>query len=254
MLNELEALSYADTSQAFAHELVRVAGRLVPGELLGVFMKSPDGRVQSHAFNEFFLTLEELQGVGRIWTTHPIQKRYLEGMKPGVQRLSDFASDRQWREHPMFRDFLRVPSYHRHLSIPLQFDQVVTGVLSIDRSGPDYTERDVALVKAFRPMVSGLWNSLMEKENLRADLVRIAAGSGAAGVDRHARLRALGVTRRETEVLEWMIEGKQNREIAMILGLSLRTVQKHVENMLVRLHIENRHALTIHAMRWLDAI
>jgi len=34
---------------------------------------------------------------------------------------------------------------------------------------------------------------------------------------------------REAEVLVWFSDGKRDREIATILGISLRTVQKHVQ-------------------------
>ena len=46
-----------------------------------------------------------------------------------------------------------------------------------------------------------------------------------------------------------MTEGKQNREIATILGRSLQTVQEHVGNLLRKLDQENRHAATVFALR-----
>jgi DNA-binding CsgD family transcriptional regulator len=49
-----------------------------------------------------------------------------------------------------------------------------------------------------------------------------------------------GVTVRETEVLRWLAEGKSNQSIAIILGISLRTVEKHMENILIKLKVENR--------------
>jgi DNA-binding CsgD family transcriptional regulator len=49
-----------------------------------------------------------------------------------------------------------------------------------------------------------------------------------------------GLTRRETEVLDWIGEGKRNSEIAIILGVSPRTVGKHVEHVLEKLGVETR--------------
>jgi DNA-binding NarL/FixJ family response regulator len=63
------------------------------------------------------------------------------------------------------------------------------------------------------------------------------------------RLLSLGLTTREADVLYWMTEGKQNREIATILGRSLDTVQEHVANILKKLGQENRHAATVFALR-----
>jgi len=56
------------------------------------------------------------------------------------------------------------------------------------------------------------------------------------------------LTKREQEVLHWMLEGKRNREIAAILGISERTVEKHVERILAALKAENRATAIIRAL------
>lgn len=50
------------------------------------------------------------------------------------------------------------------------------------------------------------------------------------------------------EVLGWMMEGKRNKEIAQILGVSPRTVEKHVERVLASLKAENRSTAIVRAM------
>src|SRR5579871_1422646 len=52
----------------------------------------------------------------------------------------------------------------------------------------------------------------------------------------------LGLTTREAEVLFWLSKGKTNRDIAQILGLSPRTVDKHLEQIYAKLGVENRTA------------
>jgi DNA-binding CsgD family transcriptional regulator len=51
-----------------------------------------------------------------------------------------------------------------------------------------------------------------------------------------------GLTTREAEVLHWVAQAKRNGEIAIILGISERTVQKHMERILATLGVENRTA------------
>jgi DNA-binding CsgD family transcriptional regulator len=48
------------------------------------------------------------------------------------------------------------------------------------------------------------------------------------------------LTPREAEVATWMQEGKRDKEIAIILGISSRTVEKHVHQVLEKLQVENR--------------
>ncbi|MCK8785024.1 response regulator [Roseomonas sp. NAR14] len=52
----------------------------------------------------------------------------------------------------------------------------------------------------------------------------------------------LGLTAREAEVLLWIGAGKSNRDIAEILGLSPRTVNKHLEGIYSKIGVENRAA------------
>src|SRR4051794_16381142 len=53
------------------------------------------------------------------------------------------------------------------------------------------------------------------------------------------------LTQRELEVVEWIAAGKRNREIGEILGCSSRTVQKHVQHILEKLHLETRTAVCV---------
>jgi DNA-binding CsgD family transcriptional regulator len=64
-----------------------------------------------------------------------------------------------------------------------------------------------------------------------------------ASSSEEARLRErFAVTAREAEVLLWIGRGKATRDIAEILGMSPRTVQKHLEQIYAKLGVENRAA------------
>jgi DNA-binding NarL/FixJ family response regulator len=60
-----------------------------------------------------------------------------------------------------------------------------------------------------------------------------------------------GLTRREAEVLLWVSYGKTNRTISEILGISPRTVNKHLEQVFRKLGVETRAAATAMAVRFL---
>lgn len=53
---------------------------------------------------------------------------------------------------------------------------------------------------------------------------------------------ALGLTPREAEILSWVVQGKTNPEIGVILGIQLTTVKKHLESIFAKLGVENRTA------------
>jgi DNA-binding CsgD family transcriptional regulator len=57
-----------------------------------------------------------------------------------------------------------------------------------------------------------------------------------------ASLASYRLTQREIEVLMWVARGKTNKDIADILGMSPRTVNKHLEHIYVKLGVETRTA------------
>ena len=63
-------------------------------------------------------------------------------------------------------------------------------------------------------------------------------------------LRAkFSLTPREAQVLLWLARGKPNRDIAEILALSPRTVNKHLETIFAKLGVENRASAAVLATR-----
>jgi DNA-binding CsgD family transcriptional regulator len=79
------------------------------------------------------------------------------------------------------------------------------------------------------------------------------AASPASASDHYAQLKkkimklddrsdasAEALSKRETEVLSWVIQGKRDSEIGVILEISSRTVEKHVGRILHKLRVENR--------------
>ena len=76
-------------------------------------------------------------------------------------------------------------------------------------------------------------------------LFRLTAGDRP---DQDAILREhFALTGREAEVLLWIAKGKSNRDIGEILGLSPRTVNKHLEQIYAKLGVENRASAAVRA-------
>jgi DNA-binding NarL/FixJ family response regulator len=60
-----------------------------------------------------------------------------------------------------------------------------------------------------------------------------------------------GLTVRESDVYLWLTKGKTNREIAQILDMSPRTVNKHLEPLFRKLGVDNRTSAATMAMECL---
>ena len=57
------------------------------------------------------------------------------------------------------------------------------------------------------------------------------------------------LTKREREVLNLIAEGNKNKEIAVVLYISVKTVEKHRANLIKKLDLHNSAALTAYAIK-----
>ena len=84
--------------------------------------------------------------------------------------------------------------------------------------------------------------SLFEELGAKPDLARLDELAGPSTEGAASRL-----TGRELEVLRLVATGKTNKAIAERLGLSEKTVDRHVSNIFVKLDVPSRAAATAHA-------
>lgn len=96
---------------------------------------------------------------------------------------------------------------------------------------------DLELVDAVRRIAAG--EQVLDPRLGRLD----GASSGRAGEP------GPSLTTRELEVLQLIVHGKSNKEIAVVLGLSANTISVHRANIMQTLEIHNTAALVVYAIR-----
>jgi DNA-binding NarL/FixJ family response regulator len=90
-------------------------------------------------------------------------------------------------------------------------------------------------------------------EAIAARLERAAQQGGfSADFSSPAPLEKLGLSAREAETLLWVAQGKTNFETCVILGVTISTVKKHLENIFAKLGVESRNAATLKALEALS--
>lgn len=113
-------------------------------------------------------------------------------------------------------------------------DDIVEG---FESGGVDYVVKPVRAEEVLARLATHVRN---------AKLVRMAHEAVAVP---EARIESAALTPRETEVPAWIAKGKTNRDIAEILGMSPRTVNKHLEHVFEKLGVETRAAAAALASR-----
>jgi DNA-binding CsgD family transcriptional regulator len=104
----------------------------------------------------------------------------------------------------------------------------------LNRARRDFSDRECALLDLVREPLAALYRNLLARTK--------AQGFGA-----------LPVTPREREVLAWLAAGKTDKDIGTILGMSPRTVQKHLQHIYEKLGVETRTSAVVRAMELASA-
>jgi len=127
-------------------------------------------------------------------------------------------------------------------------------VLRLPGTRPD----NFSLVHILQPIDRGarLARSLERLGATRSD-DHVESGNGRppALVGRVTLAKAPPLTEREREILRWLADGLQNKEIAQKLGISLATVRNHIHNMLEKLDVHSKLEAVSLAFRqgWVSA-
>ncbi len=163
---------------------------------------------------------------------HPLARRRDPDAPPTVAKISDYLTQRAFQKLRLYGEFyrpLRV-EYQMALELPVGMGRFVA--VALNRSSQDFSEVDRFLLEALAPHVLAA----------RAEERSREATQPATDDELGESWERAGLTRRESDVTLWLTRGKSNLAIATILGISARTVQKHLEHVFAKLGVESRTA------------
>ncbi|PTY03049.1 hypothetical protein DB346_07290 [Verrucomicrobia bacterium LW23] len=164
---------------------------------------------------------------------HPVVPYVLGGGKQEVLSPCDLVPKREFQRTDLFNEAFRAIGTEQLFTLIPNKGTIMGVVVNRFRA---YTESERTLLKLLRPHLVRAYE--VAQVSLRAQNAGIALPSPADLYDR-------GLTDREIDVLKWMREGKSDREIGIILGISHRTVNHHVASILRKLGVETRVAAII---------
>jgi DNA-binding CsgD family transcriptional regulator len=224
----------------FVSGVAAAMSRLIPADFCHIHVVDrASGRLLLHAHPANPFNAEETAYYVAHSQEDPLVNHFERTGEKRARRLSDVVNVARFRRTEFYRRCHRRLGLKHTLALPISVNAHTVAALAFDRRERDFTRRHCALLDAFAPHFLLAWQ---RHENPWREAATPQPSA-------RQRLRSLGLTPREADVLFWMTEGKQNREIAAILGRSLETIQEHVANLVRKLGQENRHATTVFALR-----
>ncbi|GAB3886234.1 hypothetical protein GCM10029964_050190 [Kibdelosporangium lantanae] len=172
----------------------------------------------------------------RIWAEkygeHPYFAHLLRTRDPRPYRTSDLMPFRAFRDTDVYRDLLAQYGLRHQLAATLRFTDRELGFIGLMRGGRDFSDREVDAVARVRDAVAA---ALAYESAVRAIRARI-------GPEPHVVPRGLSLTERENQVLRLVAAGHTNDQTAMRLGITTRTVRKHLESVFAKARVSSRAA------------
>lgn len=104
-----------------------------------------------------------------------------------------------------------------------------------NRSKRNFSDRDRACLELIRPHLGNFYRLTRAMDTARTAPLPQAAS-------------ALPLSPREHQVMHWLAGGKTDRDIGEILGISPRTVHKHLQRIYEKLGVETRTAAVMRSL------
>ncbi|MDO8251302.1 MAG: helix-turn-helix transcriptional regulator [Rhodoferax sp.] len=183
---------------------------------------------------------DDLACFNRYFRIHPLVRYHADLRGSGARRISDSLPFSRFRHTALYNEYYRRIGIDHVVALPVYVDDSTLVSFVLNRRGRDFSDRE----RAALDLVGGPLSRLYRKARMRD---RVQSGLASNTPDTQ-RLQARGVTLREVEVLRWLAAGKTDREIAMLLDCSYRTVQKHLQHLYVKLGFETRTGAVMRAL------
>jgi DNA-binding CsgD family transcriptional regulator len=227
----------------FARAGVTNLKRLVGAELTTLSICAlDDGRRNVVADVPGAISRRDIAAFDRHFDAHPLVREH--GRNPGArtQRISDLVPDAEFRNTSLYDEYYRAIGIDHAMAVPIHVDREELVSFVFNRRGRDFDDRERDLLELIRPHLGDLYRMTRAVDDARA----------AWGVPAPGRSALDCLTEREREVLRWLAGGKTDRDIGEILGISPRTVHKHLQRIYEKLGVETRTAAVVRALAFMQ--
>jgi len=213
----------------------------------------------SHAVGVWEPNHVPLGDYGEVFATiqrhHPLYTGWRRvGSHEKAMRISDCIEQSSWRENPIYRDVFRPLRFKNQVGVWGELGIGGHLELSCIRTGRDFIKRDRNRLGFVRPHITQAylnWRRSAELRGLppapvmllqqtRLASARLQESEGSASSMDGSEHFFGRLTVKEREVVVWVGQGKANPQIATMLGISPRTVQKHLEHVFQKLGVKTR--------------
>jgi DNA-binding CsgD family transcriptional regulator len=222
---------------SFAHEGVTNLPGLVASELTTLSVCDLDSGHRSVVSDRpGAISPRQIEVFDHYFYEHPLVRDHGHNPHAVTRRIDDLVPAGEFERTPLFNDYYRAIRIDHAMAVPIHVDRNLLVSFVFNRSEHGFSDRDCACLEVIRPHLGHLYR-----------LTRALEGARKVPTPERATCD-LPLTTREREVLHWLAGGKTDRDIGEILGISPRTVHKHLQRIYEKLGVETRTAAVMRVL------
>ncbi len=166
---------------------------------------------------------------------NPLLQYYQRTQDGRAMRFSDVCTTEELHGLALYREVYEPMGVEHQMAFTLPAGPRRILAIALSRSDRDYTDAERDLAERARPFLIQAYLNAIAFQAARTGL----AGASAA-TPLHEALVAAGLTEREAQSLRLVALGQSNHHVAEALGISHRTVGKHLERGFRKLGVSDR--------------
>ncbi len=227
------AVEFAELAE-FRSGVVALARELVPCESASYNELKPGVGAVVVADPDEWLTEDTVERFGRLAGENPLVAHYTRTGDGQPLRFSDFLSRRRLHALTLYDEL------YRHLDVEHQIAFVLPSPpgeivgIALNRHRHDFTDEEAAMLELLRRPLRACYRRLLEREQL------IGMLNGTRDDQLTTQALAMGLSERQSEIMHAVVGGASNAQVGVSLGISRRTVEKHLQNIYAQLEVTSR--------------
>tara|TARA_R110002110_G_scaffold406421_1_gene626560 strand:- start:409977 stop:410687 length:711 start_codon:yes stop_codon:yes gene_type:complete len=220
----------AEFPNRFQRESLNLIDSLFEMSSLAFYLVGPDMRHRGVVLHNVEAEVERAYA-SSFRDIDPLNPAKFAHTQDRVVCIDEQVSEAELLRSDYYRGFM-LPNDHRHVADMLfRNDGEIIAVLTMLRAaskGP-FTAQELAHLRTLQPFLEYTLNSVYLPRRIE---------------QRRGAQERFGLTDREVDVLELIVAGAKNKEIARELGLSLATVKTHIQHLFHKAEVSSRTALS----------
>jgi DNA-binding CsgD family transcriptional regulator len=215
----------------FCEQLLRALLRAVPSEWCAMH-EVPADLPATISLSYPVLGREVHEEFARYADQNPIASYFIRTRDGRATRFSDLITRRELHELELYQRVYQQlgVEYQMAFTLPSGAERILGVALSRERR--DFSARERDLLNRARPYLIQMYRNALH-HSLRTE----RGGTDRLPVE---LVKLLGLTRRQAEILRLTAMGYAAEDVAASLAISVRTVQKHLQNIYRTLGVANR--------------